>query len=126
MTTSDDAGAWSQRVGLLHAAVDELVAPLAARHGDRLACRRGCHGCCRDGLTVFEVEADRIRALHPDLLRDGAPAPAPGCAFLDADGACRVYDARPYVCRTQGLPLRWADGGAERRFGQIAPSGGDG
>ncbi len=29
--------------------------------------------------------------------------------MLDADGACRLYAARPYVCRTQGLPLRWAE-----------------
>ncbi|MFH1568638.1 MAG: YkgJ family cysteine cluster protein, partial [Gemmatimonadota bacterium] len=31
------------------------------------------------------------------------------CAFLDAEGACRIYPQRPYVCRTQGLPLRWLD-----------------
>lgn len=28
------------------------------------------------------------------------------CAFLDDEGACRVYEDRPYVCRSQGLPLR--------------------
>jgi hypothetical protein len=28
---------------------------------------------------------------------------------LDAEGACRIYDHRPYVCRSQGLPLRWLD-----------------
>jgi hypothetical protein len=31
------------------------------------------------------------------------------CAFLDEQGACRIYAQRPYVCRTQGLPLRWID-----------------
>ena len=31
------------------------------------------------------------------------------CAFLDAEGACRIYADRPYVCRTQGLPLRWIE-----------------
>ena len=31
------------------------------------------------------------------------------CAFLDNEGACRIYEDRPYVCRTQGLPLRWID-----------------
>ena len=29
-----------------------------------------------------------------------------GCAFLDEQGGCRVYRDRPYVCRSQGLPLR--------------------
>lgn len=31
------------------------------------------------------------------------------CAFLDKNDACRIYENRPYVCRTQGLPLRWFD-----------------
>ena len=29
--------------------------------------------------------------------------------FLDGGGGCRIYEHRPYVCRTQGLPLRWID-----------------
>ena len=31
--------------------------------------------------------------------------------MLDDAGACRIYSARPYVCRTQGLPLSWIDSG---------------
>jgi len=98
----------------LHAVVDELVAPLTARHGPRLACRAGCAGCCVDELTVFEVEAERIRVEFPEVLAS-APGPAGRCALLDEGGRCRVYTARPYVCRTQGLPLRWAESGVERR-----------
>jgi len=66
---------------------------------------------------VFAVEAERIRREHPDLLREGSPHPAGACAFLDDEGACRVYRARPYVCRTQGLPLRWI---AETPAGDVA------
>lgn len=99
-----DGGA---RVRGLHHALDEQVRPLLTRHADRLGCRRGCSDCCIDGLTVLQLEADRIVAAHVELLRTEAPAPAGRCAFLDAEGACRVYDVRPYVCRTQGVPLRW-------------------
>ncbi len=101
----------------LHAEVDQAVAPLEAQHSERLVCKRGCHDCCVDALTVFEIEADRIRHAYPKLLDHGDPHPTGACAFLDADGACRVYDVRPYVCRTQGLPLRWTDDdvGAEYR-----------
>ena len=82
---------------------------LHAQHRERLVCRRGCSACCVDEISVFEIEAEAIRRAAPDLLASGK-ANAPGaCAFLDADGACRVYEARPYVCRTQGLPLRWID-----------------
>lgn len=93
----------------LHAEIDRATAPLEARHRARLRCGRGCHDCCVDDLTVFEVEADRIRSAHGALLGEGVPHPAGRCAFLDGDGACRVYDVRPYVCRTQGLPLRWIE-----------------
>lgn len=93
----------------LHREVDAQALPLAAGLGARLQCRQGCADCCVDELTVFEVEAARIRAAYPALLREGAPHPEGACAFLDDRGGCRVYDARPYVCRTQGLPLRWLD-----------------
>jgi len=82
---------------------------LTVLHAERLRCARGCHGCCVDDLTVFQIEADRIRAHHAELLATGAPHPEGACAFLDAEGACRIYAHRPYVCRTQGLPLRWID-----------------
>ena len=68
--------------------------------------------CCVDEITVMPVEADHIRALHAGLLRDGTPHAAGMCAFLDNDGACRIYAQRPYVCRSQGVPLRWTEAGA--------------
>ena len=93
----------------LHAEIDRAVAPLEGMHRDRLECRKGCIDCCRDDITVFEIEAERLRSEHAALLRDGDPHPPGRCAFLDAEGACRVYESRPYVCRTQGLPLRWLE-----------------
>lgn len=102
-------------VDRLHDAIDEAASAIAAQHGRRLRCGRGCSGCCVDDLTVFEVEAAAIVRRHPDVLAR-PPHPTGACAFLDSDGACRVYASRPYVCRTQGLPLRWMeDDGCERR-----------
>lgn len=72
-----------------------------------LECGQGCNDCCDDGLTVFDIEAEIIRRRHAELLAEGVPAPAGRCAFLGAVGECRIYTDRPYVCRTQGLPLRW-------------------
>jgi len=94
-------------IALLHADVGRETHRLSLLHGARLHCTRGCSGCCVDDLTVFEVEAAPIRARHAALLADGAPHAAGACAFLDPAGACRIYAERPYVCRTQGLPLRW-------------------
>ena len=91
----------------LQAQVTTRAQALIAVLPGSLACRRGCADCCVDELTVFTLEADLIRFHHSDLLTNGAPHPKGACAFLGPDGACRIYDQRPYVCRTQGLPLRW-------------------
>jgi len=99
----DDAIA---RLRAFHAAVEHDAADLAALHGPRLHCARGWAGCCHDGLTVFAVEAARIRAAHGALLEADRAHAAGACAFLDDQGACRIYADRPYVCRTQGLPFR--------------------
>lgn len=86
------------------AAADQI----AQLHGERLQCAKGCAGCCLDDLSVFAVEAARIERQAAEVLAT-QPGPPGACAFLDAEGACRIYTARPYVCRTQGLPLRWID-----------------
>ncbi len=105
---SDRAAAFDALLAL-HSDVDALVADVAALHRGRLRCGAGCADCCVDELTVLDIEAERIRRAHPDLLADGEPGPTGACAFLDSQRRCRIYDARPYVCRTQGLPLRWID-----------------
>jgi len=93
----------------LHEQIDREVAKLALVHTKRLVCRRGCSDCCVDDITVFEVEAARIGRDHPRLLSHESAHPEGACAFLDSRGACRIYASRPYVCRTQGLPLRWIE-----------------
>jgi Fe-S-cluster containining protein len=89
--------------------VDREVSRLSAIHSTRFRCRYGCRDCCVDELTVFKVEAENIQSCYPGLLRQTYPHPEGACAFLDEAGACRIYEHRPYVCRTQGLPLRWTE-----------------
>lgn len=89
--------------------VDFLTAKLEHFHAERLNCKKGCSACCVDGLTVFEIEAENIRQNHAELLKNDEPHKRGMCVFLNAEGACRIYEDRPYVCRTQGLPLRWFD-----------------
>ena len=69
-----------------------------------------------DDLTVLPIEAELIRFRHATLLSEGAPHAAGACAFLGDEGECRIYPDRPYICRTQGLPLRWL---SEDRAGEI-------
>ena len=93
----------------LHRIIDQLTEPLRQRHSARLQCRRGCSNCCVDDLRIFSIEADRIVQEHKLLLTNGTAHARGACAFLSEDGACRIYASRPYVCRTQGLPLRWLE-----------------
>lgn len=91
----------------LVAKVDAFAARVLARFPAEMTCHSGCSGCCHVRLTVTEVEAEAIR----EHLRETGPvAPAPrddgACVALDEEGRCRIYDARPLICRTQGLPMR--------------------
>lgn len=100
----------------LYAKVDTFFARVAARHPTELACAPGCADCCADDLTVTRVEAEAIATLlaaraerHARGADDAAPlSPAPrgACAALSPAGACRIYPARPLVCRTHGIPVK--------------------
>jgi hypothetical protein len=105
----DDPG--SDSIASLHADIDRATGRLHVLHAARLKCREGCSSCCVDDLTVFEVEAAQVRRHHAELLATGTPHAVGACAFLDERGGWRIYAERPYVCRTQGLPLRWREEG---------------
>ena len=96
------------KLNRFYAAIVCRVKHLTDFHADRLQCRRGCSGCCVDNITVWNVEAENIRQNAVHLLLENAHENG-ACAFLDENGGCRIYESRPYVCRTQGLPLRWFD-----------------
>lgn len=98
-----------QALRRLYDQVDLKTSKLIQALPGRLTCQTGCHDCCMEGLTVFGVEA--LNMWRYALQNQGAfqPAASGQCAFLDLRGHCTLYPVRPYVCRTQGLPLRWED-----------------
>src|SRR3989344_2455979 len=89
-----------------YSVVDEAASQLNTIHGDRLKCKKGCFGCCIDDLSVFEIEAENIKKNYSAFLENEKPHAKGMCAMLDEKGACRIYESRPFVCRTQGFPLR--------------------
>ena len=96
----------------LKSRVDELCSSTARRFDAQISCRPGCDSCCRH-LSVFAVEAaalhEAMRAVaeaDAALIRQAAAhatlqAPCP----LLRNGLCLLYQARPIICRTHGLPL---------------------
>ncbi len=109
-----------QRLGeydALVAKVDAFARSVFERRPEDLSCRPGCTACCEVRLTVSPVEAAAIaahlRTLAPEARRALAQrgnrsADEGACAMLDGRGRCAIYEARPLVCRTQGLPLLYA------------------
>lgn len=74
----------------------------------RIACRRGCAFCCHVDVAVTPLEAIRLARLsrHAAAAGIGVAARADAAAAprfrpcpLLKDGACSVYDARPFACR---------------------------
>lgn len=76
-----------------------------------MQCSTGCSDCCHVRLTITGIEAAAIRAhvaswpraRRQDLASTG---PTDRCAALDPAGRCKIYDARPLVCRSHGVPIR--------------------
>jgi uncharacterized protein len=80
---------------------------VTAKYADELNCQRGCAQCCVAGLQVLPVEAAYVQqGLLGENEISVQPADSPYCAFLDGSGACQIYEYRPLVCRTHGLPLK--------------------
>jgi len=86
----------------------ELADGLNAAAAPHVACSKGCSHCCHMPVLVGATEAAQIAkdigvpmakpefSFPPerDLAFDGVP-----CTFL-VDGACSIYNSRPYACRT--------------------------
>jgi len=90
--------------------IDAEARRLTDLHGEALACRPGCTGCCVN-LTVFPVEFFAIlqaMTRAAAVLDAGAFDPSAACGFL-RDGLCRIYPFRPIICRTHGLPILFLD-----------------
>ncbi len=112
----------------LIADVDDLTSQLNERYKEHLQCGAGCSGCCHHHLSVFAVEAavlteaiqalpeamqQRIQQQAEDVKNREAKGESVACPLL-VDNLCSVYESRPLICRTQGLPLLYeADDGAQ-------------
>ena len=83
--------------------VDQSVKDLSEQHKNHMLCKKGCDMCCMD-YSVFPVEYMAIKeALNTNEV-DRHESVDGTCIFLK-NHECQIYESRPIICRTHGLPL---------------------
>lgn len=113
---------------LLRLKVDDFFDKCFKKHKAEFSCKLGCDQCCHVSLSVSAIEAKAIsdwfdqldgsvkRHLHVKWQsekykgRDLDGNLVEPCAFL-YEGKCSIYDARPIICRSHGLPLLRSENG---------------
>ena len=106
---------------LLVQKVDQFCRQAVKNHGERIVCRPGCDSCCRH-LSLFPIEAFALASafrhatphLAASLRRQISEASPEGRCPLLLEGLCALYDARPLICRTHGLPVMMSTQGERR------------
>lgn len=100
----------------LVARVDALCREIESALDGQITCSAGCSECCT-AITLFPVEAARLRGALEALPEGEASAilrhvaeHAEGerCPLL-ARHLCLLYNDRPIICRTHGLPILYAE-----------------
>lgn len=108
------------KIESLYQKVKEFEESLSKEAKSLSHCQAGCSRCCYTDLSIFSLEADHIRSWFNNLseaakhsLKSSWEKPLTttenfhgdvvySCTFL-LDERCTIYEARPLICRTQGL-----------------------
>lgn len=115
----------------LLAKIDAFSHSTQKKRPEAFSCREGCFGCCEVHLSVVQVEAGHLQrateALPEEVfvqVEQNARAlllqNEERCPFL-LEGRCAVYEHRPVICRSHGLPVTWADLRARAESYDVCP-----
>jgi Fe-S-cluster containining protein len=96
--------------------IDALCKGIESALGDQITCSDGCSSCCT-AITLFPVEAAALREAldalpenEAESIRQHVALYASGerCPLL-SHHHCLLYNARPVICRTHGLPITYTE-----------------
>lgn len=90
----------------VRAEIDKLSERLEKQHSNHMKCKAGCDMCCMD-YSVLPIEFYSIvNALKSNNIKPliNSDAKEEDCIFLN-NHRCMIYEDRPIICRTHGLPL---------------------
>jgi len=107
---------WIEKYRALRRKVDSVSSSLSHTHSAHLECKKGCDLCCMD-YSILPVE---FYSILEELKNRGFKEKNlqlnkknnEDCIFLK-DHACTIYESRPLICRTHGLPLLYTNNDGE-------------
>ena len=94
--------------------IQQQTSFLEELHHKNMKCRNGCDLCCID-FSIFPVEfyfiLSKLKKKNFET-EIGQDSRNEICVFLK-NGSCAIYQYRPIMCRTHGLPLLYANDNSE-------------
>jgi hypothetical protein len=103
---------FSRYLSLL-ARIDDLCMRLRHKHGRHISCAPECSACCSQILNLLPVEFYYLQAAARDADLQEPSTAGEICPLL-REGRCLLYDYRPVICRTHGMPLLVDENGLQR------------
>lgn len=114
-----------QPIANLHKNCTNFFEKFHEKHLKNMSCKLGCSKCCYVDISIFQVEAyiiinwlylldqekkhkilEQLKASDNLEQQNTKKSKQKPCVFLHNDG-CSIYEVRPAICRTQGLPLQY-------------------
>jgi uncharacterized protein len=84
--------------------IDKISLKLEEEHKGRIVCKPGCTQCCID-FSIFPVEFwSIVQETGNQNIIINQKTQKGKCPFLN-NALCSVYESRPIICRTHGLPI---------------------
>ena len=98
-----------QKYLVLRNEIDRIADRLFKHHKKHVQCKKGCDLCCMD-YSIFPLEFHYIKSRLEIGDRPATPIPEDEttCLFLKGH-ECTIYEHRPIICRTHGLPLLYVN-----------------
>ena len=89
--------------------IDIKLEKLSTQHATHMKCGKGCDLCCMD-YSILPVEFYSIldelkeKGMEAKYIEQSDDQNGKRCVFLK-NHSCTIYESRPVMCRTHGLPL---------------------
>lgn len=84
--------------------LDTEIRRIESLHSHHITCSKMCSHCCMN-FGVLSIEAYAIaKEIDDTKFSYKENVKRENCVFLQ-DSLCMMYASRPFICRTQGLPL---------------------